>query len=714
MTLDTSSAFVAGSDRAQDVRRFAAGAALYAVLVAVHAACALPMQEPALFADELGYLGNARYLAGVAPMPRMETTTFYHFGYSLLLLPAFRIIEDPGLAYRAVMLINAFLMSLIFPALYYTLHAGFGAPRRLAVLIAFVTSLYPAFVLHSVFAWAENALIPGYACLIAAFAALLNRYAPWKVLLVCVLAAFLYTIHPRALPLLPVVALCLVALAMSRTVPWGAVAAGIAAMGVIYAATELTGDHLRALGWSSERTARSVATIVARPLSFSGLANLTISTAGQLLYLAAASCGVALVPCLYVLSGTWRKDIREAGSPQGERRAWLAAIIAMSSLSLFAASATFIWAGGRRADHVIYGRYNEAFLGIYVALGLLLLCRRPRRLAWTALLVPASIAALTIVVLTTRGALLTRPLVPTNVIGIYPSILAMGHIDLVVTSLASVVLFLIVAALCRWTLTGGLVAISLVFAGGTAYTYRSEYRPAREAIARGNVLPPYIRALGRGLHLSVDVSALHGLPNRYYSYQYLLPDATIDRFNSANGESPMTAIVISHRYWPGAERLAARLVTAEPGSDLALWLLPSARHYLSASQSYIGVALGWRRFPGVWESGFQSAGRGTRFRWARGRARLVVPVNEFPTRLTVNLRPAAPDVRVRIVVNGTVLFDAADGSGPRTLDLASCPVTDWVTIEILSEAVPDGRRGHAASDRRDVGVAVREIRLLRD
>jgi hypothetical protein len=37
-----------------------------------------------------------------------------------------------------------------------------------------------------------------------------------------------------------------------------------------------------------------------------------------------------------------------------------------------------------------------------------------------------------------------------------------------------------------------------------------------------------------------------------------------------------------------------------------------------------------------------------------------------------------------------------------------------LTIEILSETVRDGRRGHGASDQRDIGVAIREIRLLRD
>ena len=52
----------------------------YLVLVFLHLLSGIQMEQPLVLADEVGYLGNARYLAGTAPMPNMQTTRFYHFG----------------------------------------------------------------------------------------------------------------------------------------------------------------------------------------------------------------------------------------------------------------------------------------------------------------------------------------------------------------------------------------------------------------------------------------------------------------------------------------------------------------------------------------------------------------------------------------------------------------------------------------------------------
>jgi hypothetical protein len=172
-------------------------------------------------------------------------------------------------------------------------------------------------------------------------------------------------------------------------------------------------------------------------------------------------------------------------------------------------------------------------------------------------------------------------------------------------------------------------------------------------------------------------------------------------------------MVISTRTWPDAERLRARFVTSERGADTALWVLPAAKHYFSASQQYVGVALGWRWFPGVWESGFHARERDRdgSFRWTNGHGRLVVPVNEFPTRLTVDLRPVVSDCRVRILVNGAPLFDGTYAVGTRTFDLTGVPVTEWVTVDLLSDAIVPRERIEDSSDTRRLGVAVREIRL---
>ncbi len=57
-------------------------------LVVLHVLFALTRDRPLIFADEAGYIGNARYLAGGLPIKMLNSAAYYP-GYSLLLMPVF-------------------------------------------------------------------------------------------------------------------------------------------------------------------------------------------------------------------------------------------------------------------------------------------------------------------------------------------------------------------------------------------------------------------------------------------------------------------------------------------------------------------------------------------------------------------------------------------------------------------------------------------------
>ena len=48
----------------------------YLLLVTIHVACGWRFQQPRIFADELGYLGHARYLSGTGVFPNMGATIY--------------------------------------------------------------------------------------------------------------------------------------------------------------------------------------------------------------------------------------------------------------------------------------------------------------------------------------------------------------------------------------------------------------------------------------------------------------------------------------------------------------------------------------------------------------------------------------------------------------------------------------------------------------
>ena len=180
----------------------------YLALVLLHIILGINMQQPNIFPDELGYLGRARYISGVAHIP--QNIGPYHFGYSLFLLPAFWLFSDPISVYRAVIITNSLLMSSLYFAIYHISHTSFECEKKISFLISLACCLYPAFVLQSNLAWSENAFIPFFSFFIVSFGLLLKRKSYTMALLFGFVSSFLYTIHPRALPILPMVAIYII------------------------------------------------------------------------------------------------------------------------------------------------------------------------------------------------------------------------------------------------------------------------------------------------------------------------------------------------------------------------------------------------------------------------------------------------------------------------------------------------------------------------
>ena len=683
----------------------------YLLLVTIHVACGWPFQQPRIFADELGYLGHARYLSGAGLFPNMGATIYYHFGYALFLLPAFWLFEDPYQTYRAVVVTNGFLISLLYFPLRFVLHGAIGVPRNLASAIAFVTCLYPAFLLQSNYAWAENALIPGYAALVAAFWMLLRRPAYAAAISLGTAGVFLYAVHPRALILVPLVALVLVGLAALRTLRWGPAMAGVLWIGLAFLAADQANDHLRAVGWKPGHGAFSVRQFIVRV--FTEPHQALVAAAGQLLYLTQSTYGTCLLGPVYVCVVMWAQGFRELAS-RFDRRMLLLAFVLITSGGLLAASALVVSGGGTRADHIIYGRYNEGFLGLHVAFGLALLSTMPPGTTRTRAIssVIVGFAVLTGIVLATRADLLSRAFVGANIFGIYPAVRLLGGIRLLTLSTVSAIIFLGLTWVFRRSTRAGLAAVSCCFLTVAAYDYEVYCRPPKGGQPEPDVLRTRIRD---ARYVSVDWASEHRVLRMYFRYQYLLPHTRLDAFNSANGDRPRATTVISDRYWPDAESLRARLAVAAPRTDFGLWFLPGAEQYHSATQSFMGMRLGWRRIPGVFESGFhRGEGRSATYRWTNGAGRLLVPIDpgQKPARLALTLaHPTRTDLRL-VVNNKEVFAGRLAAGGEHAIDLAQVSSNDWLTIQLLSDTFVSDGAAHGPPAGRTVGVALRSIRLL--
>jgi hypothetical protein len=697
----------------------------YVLLVVVHAALGLGMRQPHIFPDELAYLGHARFLSGAGNMPDMAATDYYHFGYSVLLVPAFLLSpENPPQTYRAVIMTNAVVMSTLFIALQYTLQHGFQVGRQTAVIASFVTSLYPAFVLQSNFAWAENGLIPGYAWLLAAFTGFLRRQSPTRGALLGLSAGLLYAVHPRTLPIVGMAAVIVAGLTSGRMAARSAALAAFAVGAATIAGVVAVNEVLRGVGWSSDGHATSAAGFLARVARPTRLPGAAMAAAGQMLYLIQATFGLLLLPAVWLIE--WLRRAEWQRLTQADRCPGLISGFALlTSAALFATSALSMSSGGMRADHLVYGRYNEMFLAPYLATAFVLLIDQPARLRWRShgLAILTISALLTAVVVGLRGPeLLSRDYVAPNIFGIYPIVRALGRVHLLITFIVSAMAFLVSFFAFRRSAAAGSVVVSVVWLAGGVYGYQY-CRDAQQSIASRDEIPSRVRDLGPVDSIAYDIAQAvtqrmdlgTQVAARYFSSQYLLPRTRLVRFNGDGGEYPAAPIVISRRRWPAAERFRARFVTSERRTEMALWVLPESEHYISASQSYLDVALGWRWFPGVFERGFHAEERDERgpFRWTNGHATLVIPMKELPTHLHLDLTAALPDQPVKIVVNGTPLLTRPYSGGVRTFSLPDGLADEWITIELVSATITPSKTNPGSADNRALGVVVREIRLVR-
>ncbi len=318
---------------------------------------------PVVFPDEIGYWGNARYLSGTAGLPNMLGHNYYHFGYSLFVAPIFWFSDDPAQTYRYVLIWNCALLSTLYPALYLLLRRAFAAERPAACAIAFVTCLFPSFLLNPSVAWAENAFIPVFAWMLLAFHTFAGTGRLRHALTFSVLIVLLYAIHPRAVGLLPAAVLALIALGTLRIAGWSVVLTSLGLVAVGLLAVKRLDSHLLHLGYHAYSVTSGGAL---QQLRHKLGPEAIITGIGHMTYLAVTTYGLAIAGALALVHRVilgWKTN--EQRHPD-----FLLAAFALVAAAGIAAVAAIFLALGLRADHVLYGRYNEGWLAFFLAVGL--------------------------------------------------------------------------------------------------------------------------------------------------------------------------------------------------------------------------------------------------------------------------------------------------------------------------------------------------------
>jgi hypothetical protein len=522
---------------------------------------------PVLVADEIGYLANARAIAGGIG-GQMELAPFYRGGYSLLIVPLINLSSDPSVVYHLVLVLNAALAASVFPLLYLLLTRFAAVPATIAIWAALAGAVYPAVTVLSQVAMSENALLPLVCVWLLAFGGLLaardrRRELLWGAALGASAGA-LWAVHNRMIVAVAITVVGLIWLTVRRRLHPAASALALAVIALAFLGTHLLDDFLIAHNYGGSAT-DELSQRTNELLRFGGLRTALANLVGQTWYLLVATFGLAAAAVAdFVQRARRARDSHEERPPPV-----LGILLALTALLLLISASAF--PERTRPDMLIYGRYTEVVAPALVAFGLAALARArlTRPLAWPLL----GFALLTGVVALIR-ATASDPdaanrwnvsALPFVTVQLGPGIL----VGAAIVALAGAWLLVRASALGPRAL--GSVAIAL-FLAVVAYGAWNPVRSSERAVYPSGWTSPQAVAQAEGadaIAYDLDHYDTIGL----YAFQWFLPDSRLTLFHG-NSRRPASRYVLSGGSWarehPGS---GAKEIWSAVGRDQVLWRL---------------------------------------------------------------------------------------------------------------------------------------------
>jgi len=610
-------------------RRVLAVAGASAALVLLRLLLAAPLAVP-LQVDELGYLGNARYLATGEGLVTAVGRAPYKVGYPLLLAPAALLGDvDAETMLRAAQALNALLAACLVPLgvwLAGRLRPVLGFRDRL--LAASCVALYPAVTMYATTAMAFTVLVAGYLLYLvlgwrACHGGSAGAWAAWGGL-----AGGLYLVHERTIGWLAAAtaAAIVAAVARRRATPLLLVPAAAAVASIQWLVPVPGGAYA-----TGAQAVETLAAVLRQP------SMLVAAASGQPWYLWLSSGGVLAVGLLAAVPLGRRGD-GLAGGPLF----WLTAT--GSAASMVAISVLHMaHRHDPRMTHWIYGRYTESVAVAALLVAVVALAgpdaRRRRVLPGVTLAALGLLAVLTVPLRLLWTPRIGEPF-GFNAAGICLW-QQLGGFGLLRTPLLGALVAVLLAAAfgLRWRL--GVVALGGFFAASTWAATVGYWIPMSADRAREAQLARTIARIqpegGTLLYEARDWPNFH-----FYSYSYRLPGHRLEVVWPAAGPPADGQLLISSRRRPGPRTEGWRMVGLE-------WLPRGHPPYIQSL---------WVR-PGSLADRLRAAG------W-------LLPA-EFPSMLPA--RALAAELRWRGVADGTVV--SPGGTVEARLELAHRGTTPW-------------------------------------
>ncbi len=129
---------------------------LYAFSVVVNSLLSWNMMLPTVYPDEISVAGTAAFYSGNGQWPLLGQLEGGGYVQALFYAPLFLVLDNPFALYKAMLIVNALLISFV-PMIVYHLAAKLGVARvRQKLIIAICCGMYISYIVNSKFVWNET------------------------------------------------------------------------------------------------------------------------------------------------------------------------------------------------------------------------------------------------------------------------------------------------------------------------------------------------------------------------------------------------------------------------------------------------------------------------------------------------------------------------------------------------------------------------------
>lgn len=345
-----------------------------------------------LFPDEFGYWASAAHLSGYDWRETASLGSYYSFGYGFLLFPILKLSPDGITAYRAAIILNAVLMCGALWLLQGIVRELFPKENEVErVFCAAIAVLYPSWIFYMQMTMTEALLMFLLIVMVRLLIRLLKKPGIFAAVGLAVMCAFLYSVHMRTVG---VVSACIIVLYVWVATNPRAKGAALIFLGVLlvagiwmvwfkgyitkevftYAAKESLANNDYGGIWSK----------LQNMMSLKGLIHLAAGIAGKIFYLGLASFGLFY----WAMGWSFRGMAELLDSVLRKKETRVEALIGLFLFmtALIEAIISSVYMGRDNSiDGLIYGRYNDFLVPVFMVTGICVMKRSRRFLRRTAL-----------------------------------------------------------------------------------------------------------------------------------------------------------------------------------------------------------------------------------------------------------------------------------------------------------------------------------------